>query len=99
MKKTVIISNYNCLLSNNNTKIYDTNKIKNKDIKEMVENIIKIRKEHNFLVTRTKGSYIREIKAHKRMYFLGLFKSHTQDTDLEEPIRKIINFIYIILGL
>lgn len=43
-------------------------------------------------------SYIREIKAHNRLYKLGLWKSHTIDTDLEEDIKPIKAFIYWIIG-
>lgn len=40
---------------------------------------------------RNADSYEREIKAHNRLYKIGLFKSHTIDTDLEEDITICIS--------
>lgn len=48
--------------------------------------------------TRSWKSYYRELKAHKRLYKWGLFKNHTLDCDLEEPIKWYIEAIYWILG-
>ena len=47
---------------------------------------------------RNKKSYMQEIKAHNRLYNLGLWVSHTIDTDLEEKIDIIHKFIYWLLG-
>lgn len=47
---------------------------------------------------RNESSYIQEIKAHNRLYKLGLFKSHTIDTDLEEDLNEINKIIFFILG-
>lgn len=47
---------------------------------------------------RNEKSYIKEIKAHNRLYNLGLFKSHTQDCDLEEDQKLIYKIIYELIG-
>lgn len=47
---------------------------------------------------RNEESYIREIKAHNRLYKLGLFKSHTKDVDMEEPIKWYYEIIYWLIG-
>lgn len=47
---------------------------------------------------RNETSYIHEIKAHNRLYNLGLFKSHTIDTDLEENIPKWKELAYWLIG-
>ena len=47
---------------------------------------------------RNEKSYMQEIKAHNRLYKLGLWVSHTIDTDLEEEIDIIHKFIYWLLG-
>ena len=47
---------------------------------------------------RNEKSYMQEIRAHNRLYNLGLWVSHTIDTDLEEEIDIIHKFIYWLLG-
>ena len=99
-KREIFIHDYKCLLSNENTKIYDGYKLKSKkEIEALVEFIIKERQKYGLRISRTRGSYIREIKAHIRLYKMGLFRSHTKDTDLEEPILRRIELIYLIIGI
>lgn len=78
------------------TKIYDSYLIKN--VSEEVRKIIKERQEKGYKTNRTIGSYIRETKAHNRLYKLGLFKKHTKSTDLEEDIKLWKEIIYFIIG-
>lgn len=47
---------------------------------------------------RDEHSYAREIKAHNRLYQLGLFKSHTIDADLEEDQNTLLKIIYWLIG-
>ena len=47
---------------------------------------------------RRKASYIEEIKAHNRLYKIGLFRSHTVDTDLEEDLNNFEKITWFILG-
>ena len=86
------------LITGNNTKVIDSYKLNDKEIKEIVENIINERKKKGLKVTRSKESYIREIKAHNVLYKHNLFISHTKDTDLEENISKLKDIIYYIIA-
>jgi hypothetical protein len=79
------------------TKIYDSYLIKN--VSEEVKKIIKERQEQGYKTNRTIESYIRETKAHNRLYKLGLFKKHTKNTDLEENIKLWKEIIYFIIGV
>lgn len=47
---------------------------------------------------RNKESYTKEIKAHNKLYKLGICKSHTIDADLEEDLSKAKSIIWSILG-
>ena len=87
-----------CIIEKNNTKIYDSYLIPDEEIYLIARRIRNERKKHKYKVSRSEKSYIREIKSHKRLYKLGLFKDRTRDTDLEEPINKLIDFMYKIIG-
>lgn len=81
-------------VSNNDCKIIDSYKITNKEV--MLYFINRLREEHKEFQVRTSLSYYREWKAHNILYKLGLFKSHTKDTDLnidEKLSRRICYFI------
>ena len=80
----------------NCTKVYDSYLIDN--VNNVAGEILITRIEKGLLVTRTMKSYAREIKAHNRLYKLGLFRSHTKDTDLEENIKKWKEIIFEIIG-
>ena len=64
----------------NNTHIEDSYKAT--DLNLEVGYIIRERYIRHLLTTRSFDSYVREWKAHNRLYKLGLFKSHTKDCDL-----------------
>lgn len=81
------------------TKIYDSYLIPNKELNKVVYKIIKERKAKDLPVTREVKSYVREIKAHNRLYNLGLFRSHAKDTDLEENQSKFMEIIFTILSI
>lgn len=81
----------------NLTKIYDSYLMTN--ISSEIKDIIKTRQEKGLKTTRTMRSYIRETKAHNRLYKLGLFKKHTKNTDLEENIKLWKEIVYFIIGL
>lgn len=78
------------------TIIYDSYLIK--DVAKEVRNIIKKRVDLDYITTRTMKSYIRETKAHNRMYKLHLFRKHTKNTDLEENIKLWKEIVYFIIG-
>lgn len=79
------------------TTIYDSYLMKN--ISKEVKEIIKERKEKGYKTNRTLNSYIRETKAHNRLYKLGLFRKHTKNTDLEENIKLWKEIAYFIIGI
>jgi len=82
----------------NLTKIYDCYELSDSEINEIAVKIWLHRKQ-NDLPKRKIISYAAEIKAHKRLYKLHIFRSHTRDADLEEPIPKILDFLYQIVGI
>ena len=53
----------------------------------------------NYKSKRTIKSWIKEWKAHNRLYRLGFFKSHTKDCDLEENEKLYRLITYQILGI
>ena len=94
------ISGYKCDLTDSNTKIYDSYKLRNDaQITCLVVMIIRTRRALNLKITRDTKCYVREIKAHNKLYKMGLFKSHTKDTDLEEPISKNKRLIFNVIGM
>ena len=85
--------------SKENTRVENSYLIKSRlKISRAVSNIIKERERLGLPVTRDKKSYIREWVAHNRLYKLGLFKSHTKDVDMEEPIKWYYELIYWLIG-
>ena len=88
------------IYSENNTKIYNSYLLKTKtEINKIVMKILSERKNKNLPITRNFESYAREIKTHNRLYKLGLYRSHTKDTDLEENQSKFKGLIYTILSI
>ena len=94
--KGITIKGITVEFTNDNTKIYESYKIKN--IKQLMIDIMKKRKELGFVVNRTIDSYVKETKAHNRLYKLGIARSHTRDTDLEEYPDKKTSRIWGIIG-
>ena len=82
-----------------NTKIENSYLFNNEEINELVDKIIERRTKDKLPVTRSKTSYIREIKAHNRLYFLNICRNRTKDADLEEHINSFKDIIYFILGV
>lgn len=82
----------------NSTKVIDSYKLSDDQIRLCTTWILLGREIKKLKITRSKASYIHEIKAHKRLYRLHLFRSHTKDTDLEEPIKLKYKIMYFIVG-
>lgn len=61
--------------------------------------LVLFKKLTNYKSKRTIKSWIKEWKAHNRLYRLGLFKSHTKDCDLEENEKLHRLIAYQILGI
>ena len=82
-----------------NTKIIDSYKLKWYQINDIAIEVLKTRRDRKLPITRSITSYAREIKAHNRLYKLGLFRSHTKDCDCEEKQSKFKELIYTILSI
>ena len=72
-----------------NTKIINGYLIPNRLIKEKVTNIIYNRIEQDLLTTRSTKSYIGEIRIHKILYKLGLFRNKTNYIRYQGKIRTV----------
>lgn len=86
---------------NNTTKITNSYLLNDAEIREVSKYIEYCRKskyDWKCVYLRNEKSYMKEIKAHNRLYNLGLWISHTVDTDLEEEINLLHKLIYFILG-
>ena len=94
-----LIGNCVCDITVGNIRILDSYKITSKP--EMVEILYSIQHNHPEckVFKRSYTSLVREWRTHNLLYKLGLFKSHTKDTDLNYPIKWYEEFIYSILGL
>lgn len=79
-----------------NVRILESHKIKSKTFMKLILEIFKIRT--GFVSKRSINSWVREWKAHNRLYKLGLFKEHTKDCDLEENEKIHRLMVYWILG-
>ena len=87
----------NVIYSKYNTKVIDS--YKEKDIPARVDEIIEERNRRGYPVTRSKASYVSEWKAHNRLYFLHIERSHTKDCDLNENQKKCEDMMWRILGI
>ena len=79
-----------------NVKIIDSYKVKEKDIENILEWFIV---RTGYISKRSLSSWIREWKAHNRLYKLGLYRSHTVDCDLEENEKWWRLLVYSIIGI
>ena len=82
-----------------NTKILQWYRIKKKDIKKNIKEIMYERRRLNLPVLRDNKSYERELRSHIRMYKLHIFRKHTEDCDLETKIKKWKEIVYFIIGI
>lgn len=89
----------NFVIYPHNTKVFDSWKLTDKEIKWVVNEIIRERKRVGYIVTRDVQSYYNEIIGHNRLYKLHLFRKHTKDTDLEEPTTKFKEAAFKILSI
>jgi hypothetical protein len=76
--------------------IVDSYKVTNKD--EMFDILIDFIIETKYHSKRNINSWLKEWKAHNRLYKLGLFRSHTKDCDFEENEAWWRLLIYEIIG-
>ena len=79
-----------------NVRIVDSYKVKKKE--DMLEVLIWFKLKTGFRSRRSMDSWIREWKAHNRMYKLGIYRSHTRDCDLEELEKWHRRLVYWFIG-
>lgn len=60
--------------------------------------LLRFKGKSPFAYKRTMESWIREWKAHNRLYKLGLFRSHTKDCDFDESEKWYRRLAYWIIG-
>lgn len=79
-----------------NVRIVDSYKVKEKDMRSILCMFLY---EVGTIYERPIYSWIKEWKAHNRLYKLGLFRNHTRDCDLEENEKWYRLLAYQILGI
>lgn len=79
-----------------NVRIVDSYKVKKEE--DMLEVLIWFKLKTGFRSRRSMDSWIREWKAHNRMYKMGLFKNHSRDCDLEELEKWHRRLVYWFIG-
>lgn len=91
----------NILYYEDSTKITNSYLLNDEEI-EKVASLIEFSRHCKYdwkcIYLRNQKSYIQEIKAHNRLYNLGIFKTHTIDTDLNEQMNILEKFIYWLIG-
>jgi len=78
-----------------NVRIIDSYKVKEKDMKDILFWFLF---KTGYESKRDIDSWLKEWKAHNRLYKLGLYRSHTVDCDLEEKEAWWRLFVYSIIG-
>lgn len=78
-------------------RILESYKVKKKKDMSIILSIFKI--NTGYKSQRNLKSWIKEWKAHNRLYKMGLFKSHTRDCDLEENEKWWRLLAYQFLGV
>lgn len=79
-----------------NVHIEDSYKIKDKD--KQIKILEYLHKSYSWFKERSIKSYLREWRAHNRLYKLGLFRRHTKDVDLNVKESMFRRFIYFFIG-
>lgn len=82
-----------------NTKVFNYLFLNKRELKLFAKEIEFYRIRNNLPHNRSVKSYYKELLAHKRLYKLHLFRSHTIDCDLEEHIKKWKEIFYYIIGI
>ncbi len=97
MKKKIEILDIEIEYDNKNVRILNPRAAKHSVFMKTV--LQEFKKRTNYKSRRTLKSWIKEWKAHNRLYKLGLFKEHTVDCDLEENEKPHRLIAYQILGI
>ena len=80
MKKKTI-AGFVCQYDQSTIRVEHSHLLHNEDVAAFCE---KLKKAIPFNYRRTTKSWMKEIVSHTVLYQLGIFKSHTADTDIEE---------------
>lgn len=96
MSRWTVVEDVDILYSAECVVIKDCYKVKDKD---MLNILVKFIIDTGYKSKRSIASWEREWKAHKRMYKLGIARSHTRDCDLEEDIKPWLRVIYWLIGV
>lgn len=94
--KTIKIGKVKIEYDCGNVRIVESYKIR--DEQQMIYILKEFKNRTGYKSKRTLESWVTEWKAHNLMYRLGLFRTHTNDCDLEENEKKHRLIIYKILG-
>lgn len=78
-----------------NLKIIDSYKITN--LEDIYKNVVYYYKYNKLDKSRSIESYVEEWYVHNLLYNLGIFKSHTKDTDLDGDESKLMLICYKII--
>ena len=97
MKKKIKILNIEIEYDDKNVRILNARRVKSKHIMKTVLRLFLM--ETNYKSRRSIKSWVKEWKAHNRLYKWGLFKEHTVDCDLEEHEKVHRLIAYAILGV
>lgn len=79
-----------------NVRIVDSYKVKKEE--DMLEVLIWFKLKTGFKSRRSMDSWIREWKAHNRMYKIGIYRNHSRDCDLEELEKWHRRLVYWFIG-
>ena len=79
-----------------NVRIVDSYKVKEKDMRHILCMFLY---KTGYRSKRSVESWLKEWKAHNRLYKPGLYRSHTKDCDLEENEKWYRLLVYQIIGI
>ena len=78
--------------------IVDSYKLSKKDIKVIVDALIRDYQDNNVIKHRSKYSILSEIYVHNLCYKLNIFRERTCSADINYPINRFAECIYKIIG-
>lgn len=101
MKVIIDIEGHMCICTDTCITIVDSNKVPDNDIPRFISMLSKKISQTPKLkdvYKRSEESWIKEWRAHNRLYRMRMFVKHTKDVDLEENENIIRLLAYQILG-
>ena len=78
--------------------IVDSYKLSKKDIKVIVDALIRDYQDNNVIKNRSRYSILSEIYVHNFCYNLNICRERTRSADVNYPINRFIETIYKIIG-